>query len=130
MKTYAKGARTERELLHFLNHIGCAVLRVPSSGGFLSPVDIVAIKNGKILAFECKAWSKKPKLKKQQLRAFSEWCRKAGAMGFVAWRRTHSEEKLTASGRWLFLRVEDAEQNKYKDEYWIERDILLRILGL
>ncbi|RLI97260.1 MAG: Holliday junction resolvase, partial [Candidatus Aenigmatarchaeota archaeon] len=88
VKTYSKGSRAERELAHFLNHRGFATLRVPSSGGFLSPLDIVAIRNGLVLTFEIKSHKVKPRLRKEQLEAFSKWTRKAGAMGFLAWRRT------------------------------------------
>jgi Holliday junction resolvase len=133
IKTYSKGSRAERELAHFLNHKGFATLRVPSSGGFLSPLDIVAIRRGLVLAFEIKSHIKKPKLKKDQLERFGDWCRKAGAMGFVAWRRTepsHENETLTASNRWMFLGMEDAEKNAYEDKNWVERDMLLRALGV
>jgi len=132
IKTYSKGSRAERELAHFLNYKGFATLRVPSSGGFLSPLDVVAIRNGLVLAFEIKSHAKKPRLRKDQLGRFSEWCSKAGAMGFVAWRRTipKENEDLTASNRWLFLRIDDAHANKYDDENWIERDLVLRALGV
>ena len=133
IKTYSKGSRAERELAHFLNHKGFAVLRVPSSGGFLSPLDVVAIRNGQVIAFEIKNHAKKPKLKKDQLNAFSEWCKKAAAMGFVAWRRTDSGETgtLSASQRWLFLPMENAQNNDYADENWIERDVLfLNVFGI
>ncbi len=132
IKTYSKGSRAERDLAHFLNDKGFATLRVPSSGGFLSPLDIVAIRKGLIFAFEVKSHKVKPRLRKEQLAAFTGWCRKAGAMGFVAWRRTEGsgDEILTASNRWLFLRMEDAEAGNYGDENWIERDQLLRFFGV
>jgi Holliday junction resolvase len=132
IKSYAKGSRAERELAHFLNHKDFAVLRVPSSGGFLSPLDVVAARKGLLMAFEIKSHAKKPKLRGEQLKQFSSWCQKAGAMGFVAWRRTESDdaEPLSASRRWMFLRIEDARQNRYDDENWMERDMLLRAMGV
>jgi Holliday junction resolvase len=133
IKTYSKGSRAERDLAHFLNNKGFATLRVPSSGGFLSPLDVVAIKGGQVIAFEVKSHAKKPKLKKDQLERFSEWCGKAGAMGFVVWRRTSSEndEPMSASQRWLFLPIENARNNDYSDESWVERDVLLlRVFGI
>lgn len=134
IKTYSKGSRAERELAHFLNHKSFGVLRVPSSGGFLSPLDIVAIRKGLVLAFEIKSHTKKPRLKRDQLERFSGWCRKAGAMGFVAWRRTkpdsEDDEPLSASNRWMFLRIEDAEQGRYENENWMERDMLISALGV
>jgi len=122
LKTYSKGARGERELLHFLNHKGFAVSRAPSSGGFLTAIDIVAIKKGLILGIECKAHQKKPRINKLQLQRFREWINKAGAIGLIAWR--------TPEPRWKFLRLEDAENNRYEDENWIERDVLLNALGI
>jgi Holliday junction resolvase len=119
MKTYAKGSRSERELLHLLNNRGFAVVRAPSSGGALSPLDVIAIKRGLVLGFEIKAWAHKPKIDKQQLAGLREWCDKAGAVGLIAWRTT---------GKWLFLRLEDAEQDKYEDENWMEKDMLFKAL--
>ena len=133
IKTYSKGSRAERELAHFLNNKGFATLRVPSSGGFLSPLDVVAIKRGQVLAFEIKSHVKKPKLSKDQMQRFLEWCDKANALGFVAWRRTTSdtEELLSASQRWLFLPIENAKSNNYEDNKWIERDTLfLNVFGV
>ncbi len=129
MKTYAKGSRAEREILHYLNHKGFSCVRVPSSGGFISPLDVLAIKKGLILAFEIKNHKTKPRLNKKQLSSFSEWCRRAGALGFVAWRRT-TPPNLTASERWLFLRINDAEQGNYEDDNWIERNMLLNALDI
>jgi len=121
MKAYAKGARYERELLHFLNYKGFSCMRAPSSGGVISPVDIVAIKKGLILGIECKAHAKKPKLDRERLVRLKEWCAKAGALGFLAW---YNNKK------WLFLRLEDAGLNKYEDDNWIERDTLLNAMGI
>lgn len=121
MKTYAKGARAENELLHFLNYHGFACLRQASSGGYLTPVDIVAMKKGLVLAIECKAHQKKPKLQKDKLKRFAEWCEKAGAIGLLGWRTT---------GKWLFLRIKDAEKGNYEDENWIEMENLLKVFGI
>jgi Holliday junction resolvase len=133
IKAYSKGSRAERELAHFLNHKGFATLRVPSSGGFLSPLDVVAIRRGQILAFEIKSHAKKPRLKRDQLERFTEWCTKANALGFVAWRRTSSDndEPLSASQRWMFLPIENAQKNDYADISWVERDVLfLKVFGI
>lgn len=119
MKTYAKGARNERELLHFLNYKGFSCVRAASSGGYLSPVDVVAIKDGRVLGLEIKAWTKKPKLERKKLERFKKWCKNAGAMGFLAWR---------TRGKWLFLRLEDAEAKRYDDENWIEMERFLEAL--
>ena len=119
MKTYAKGARSERELLHFLNNKGFACIRAPSSGGDMSPVDIIALKKSKPFAFEIKAWATKPKLEKKQLQRFTEWCNRAGAIGFLAWYNENT---------WKFLPIKDAENNNYDDENWLTHDNLLSVI--
>jgi Holliday junction resolvase len=120
VKTYVKGSRFERDLIHFLNYKGFAVARVPSSGGFLSPMDVIAIKKGLVVAIECKAWNKLPKLDKKQLTHFREWVNKAQAIGFVAWKKP--------GGKWLFLRLEDAEANRYEEENWLPMENVLNAL--
>ena len=117
MKTYAKGYRFEAELLHFLHGKGFSVIRGPSSGGDLSPVDVVAMKRGLVLAFECKNWEKKPKLTSDKIKKMKEWCETAGALGFLTWRNNN---------QWIFLRLEDAEENRYDDENWFPLENLLK----
>ena len=121
MKTYAKGASFERDLLHYLNSRGFSVIRAASSGGYLTPVDVVAIKNSMILGIECKNHATKPKLEKEKALAFKEWCEKAGAFGFLAWKN---------KTKWLFLTLKNVEENKYEDENWIELHRLLEVLQL
>ncbi len=119
MKTYAKGAFYERELLHFLNSKGFAVIRAPSSGGNLSPVDIVAIKKGLVIAIESKAWENKPKLPHDRIQRLKEWSDKAGAITFLGWR---------TKNKWLFLQLKDVLENRYEDEYWIGMENFLTAL--
>ncbi len=119
MKTYAKGAFYERELLHFLNSKNFAVIRAPSSGGDLSPVDIVAIKKGLVIAVESKAWKDKPKLPADRVQRLKEWSDKAGAITFLGWRTRN---------KWLFLQLKDVLENKYEDENWIEMERFLEAL--
>jgi Holliday junction resolvase len=118
MKTYRKGFRAERELLRFLSSRGYSCVRSASSGGFLTPVDVVAIKSGKLLCFEIKSWARKPRLDRNQLSRFSEWCRNAQAHGFVAWYNQN---------QWRFLPLHDAEANRYGDEFWIDYESFLRV---
>lgn len=120
MNRYAKGASSERELIHLLNARGFSVMRAPSSGGSAYPLDVVAIRKGMILAFEIKTWNRKPRLEKEQLNPFREWCERAGAMGFLGWR---------GRGRWSFLRLEDVAAGNYKDENWISMENFLHVLG-
>lgn len=121
MKTYQKGASFERDVMHFLNAKGFSVCRSGGSGGYLTPVDIVAIKKGLVLGLELKNHSKKPKLEKKKIQSFKEWCEKAGAFGFLAWKN---------KTKWLFLQLKHAEQNRYEDENWIEMHRMLEIFDL
>ncbi|MFH1294535.1 MAG: hypothetical protein ABIH90_01165 [Candidatus Aenigmatarchaeota archaeon] len=121
MKTYAKGSRGEREILHILHSKGFSCVRAASSGGFFSPMDIVAIKKGVVIGLECKAWAKKPHLEKPKARAFIEWCERAGAMGFLAWRTT---------GKWLFLDLKNINAGNYSEENWLELTDFFRIVDL
>ena len=109
----------ERELLHYLNDRGFSVCRIPSSGNYITPVDIIAMKNGNVVCFECKAWSKKPRLSKPKREMMVNWCNRAGARSFLAWR---------TRGKWLFLRMEDVERGNYADENWLEMENLLSLL--
>jgi len=117
MPSYAKGSAGERELAHILNSRGFSVMRAPSSGGAIYPLDIVAIKKGVVLAFEIKTWNRKPYLEAAQVNAFREWCERAGAMGFLGWR---------GRGKWSFLRLEDVLNSNYKDDSWISMEGFLR----
>jgi len=118
MKTYAKGYRAERELLRILSARGYSCIRAASSGGFLTPVDVLAMKSGKTLCFEIKSWANKPKLKKDQLSRFSEWCNNAQGHGFLAWYNQN---------QWRFLPLRDVESNQYEDENWIGLDAFLKV---
>lgn len=95
---YRKGANAERELAKILMRNDFAVMRSARSGGSISIPDILGAKDGKILAFECKMWRDKPKLKLEEYSEFVGWCAKAGAQGFLAWRKR---------GEWVFLKIED-----------------------
>jgi len=93
--TYRKGARAERELAEILWRYGAAVVRSAGSGNMYSP-DIVAIKNGTILAFECKAWKREYILVSvSQMDKMVEWMRRSGARLYIAW-------KVPYRG-WLFI---------------------------
>jgi len=97
IKRYVKGAQAERDLSKKLKLLGYAVIRAAGSGGSISTPDLVAIKKGRILAFECKAWKTTPRLKKLEYQNFKEWCDISGAMGFLAWKNR----------KWIFLGVKD-----------------------
>lgn len=120
MKAYAKGSKAERDLLHYLNFKGFATLRMPSSGGHLYPLDLIALRKDVSIAFEIKSWKKMPKIQKAKLEKFDEWCRRAGTMGFVAWRMT--------GGEWRFMQLSDALAGRYEDG-WITLKQLSEVFG-
>lgn len=100
MAHYNKGANAERELIRAFSLKGFAVLRVAGSG--VSPLpspDVVAIKSGRILAIECKAW-KGEHLAIPCVTMLDEvnWARTAGAEFFVGW-------KIPREG-WIFVKFE------------------------
>ncbi len=121
MHRYAKGVRFERELLHCLHGLGYSVMRGPASGGGLSPVDVVAIKAGLIVAIECKNWMEKPRLGKDKIASMKSWCDRAGAIGFLSWRKGQE---------WLFLPLTDAEAGRYQDEFWLPMKNVLAALEI
>ncbi|MDD3083610.1 MAG: Holliday junction resolvase Hjc [Candidatus ainarchaeum sp.] len=100
MTRYDKGANAERELIKMLDSRGFAVLRVAGSGVNPLPCpDVVALLNGKIIAFECKArkGAYLP-IQKEQMDEEVSWAKKAGAIFVVAW-------KIPNKG-WLFISPE------------------------
>lgn len=86
MQRYSKGARAERELLDILSKKGFVVIRAAGSGvNSISP-DIVAIKDSKVYAFECKFWNKSNlNLEKDKIRYLKE-IQKHGIKSFIAWK--------------------------------------------
>jgi len=104
MKKYVKGANFERELGKELKTVGFVCIRAAGSGSKISTPDLVAIKKGRVIAFECKSWETKPRLREEEYKNFMEWCERAGAVGFLAWRRGKND--------WLFL---DIKSYKSKD---------------
>ncbi len=101
MAHYNKGANAERELIHTLHERGFAVLRVAGSG--VSPLpspDVVALKSGRIIAIECKAW--KGNYLAIPLETFNDevnWAKVAGAEFFVGWKVPHEG--------WFFIKSEN-----------------------
>lgn len=115
VKKYEKGARAERDLARLLKDRSFAVIRAAGSGGSLSIPDLVAIKKGRILAFECKAWKKVPRLRPDKYDNFSEWCKRANAIGFLAWKNK----------KWLFLNVKDLKKSNIKKDGITLNDLML-----
>lgn len=117
IKRYMKGAQAERNLANLLKNREFSVVRVAGSGSSISTPDIIAIKKGRIFAFECKAWKTTPKLRKKELKMFSEWCEKAGAIGFLAWKKKD----------WLFLNIKGLENSNIKKDGMSLRDLMFAI---
>ncbi len=96
---YAKGSNAEREFAELMWRWDFAVVRSAGSGNltagarYYSP-DIIAAKKGSIFAFECKFRKNYVKLSDEDLHALTEWCRRAGCKGFLAW-------KISRKGWWL-----------------------------
>lgn len=103
---YKKGANAERELAKLLKSHEFAVMRSAGSGGSISVPDIVGIKKNVIAAFECKTWKTKPRLKAEELKELKDWCSRANAYGFLAWR---------SRGVWLFLNVDEIQTKDIKE---------------
>lgn len=88
MAQYNKGANAERELLQKLYEKGMSVCRSAGSGKARLPTpDAIALKKGRILAFECKA--KKGNylhISHEQINDLEKWCDSAGAELVIAWK--------------------------------------------
>ena len=100
---YSKGARGERELLNYLYSKAYSVVRSAGSGvNSISP-DIIAIKHGKGLAFECKAWDRSSlSIEPEKFDVLCEWERNTCMDTFVAWR-------MNGQG-WFFIKTGRDEQ--------------------
>ncbi|MDO8648073.1 MAG: Holliday junction resolvase Hjc [Candidatus Diapherotrites archaeon] len=105
MTRYTKGANAERELIKVLWNNGFATVRAAGSGVTPLPSpDLIALGNGKKLAFECKAWdSAYLNLSVEQFLTTKQWCSIAGSEFFIAW-------KVPNKG-WLFLKPETFVRN-------------------
>lgn len=105
MTGYDKGARSERELLNILYEQGYSVTRSAGSGvNALSP-DLVAMRKGKCLVIECKAWEKGSlAIGPEQFEKMLEWEQKTEFPVYVAWR-------MNGMG-WFFLKLDEFERGK------------------
>lgn len=85
--TYKKGARAERELIHFFMSHGFEVIRAAGSGvNSLSP-DLLAFRQGRQYAVECKAWdSGSLSFEKEKVAQMKKWEEITGITYFIGWR--------------------------------------------
>ena len=112
MQRYSKGARSERELLNTLYGKSYSVMRSAGSGvNSISP-DIIAIKNGQGMAFECKAWEKSSiSIEAEKFDSLQEWERNSGMQTFIAWRMNGES--------WFFIKL--AEMKKTEKNYTVTK---------
>ncbi|MGB9703217.1 MAG: Holliday junction resolvase Hjc [Candidatus Micrarchaeia archaeon] len=106
MSFYSKGARAERELLGILSKKGFIVIRAAGSGvNSISP-DVIAIKNSRVYAFECKFWDRENlDIKKEKIEYLIE-IEKHGIKSFIAW-------KIPREG-WFFINLKELKKgNKF-----------------
>ncbi len=85
--TYKKGARAERELIHFFTEHGFEVIRAAGSGvNSLSP-DLLAFRQGRQYAVECKAWdSGSLSFEKEKVAQMKKWEEVTGITYLIGWR--------------------------------------------
>ena len=100
MNRYSKGARGERELLAILAEMEYSVIRSAGSGvNALSP-DIIALKDGIALCFECKAWdSGSVSLDEEHYGKMAKWANNTSFPTYLAWR-------MNGKG-WFFIRLDE-----------------------
>lgn len=109
-----KGSRTERELLHMLYSEGFGVLRVAGSGSATIPAtDLIAAKDGRMLAIECKSGKKEIKryLQKEQVEELRLLSKRMGAEPWIGMRYDNED--------WLFLEPKNLDKSK-KGTYCVD----------
>ncbi|MCX8174904.1 MAG: Holliday junction resolvase Hjc [Candidatus Micrarchaeota archaeon] len=104
-RTYAKGAKAERELIAYFSKNGFAVIRAAGSGvNSLSP-DILAFRRGVQYAIECKSWDKASlSFEKRRVEAMKRWEELTGITYLVGWR-------ISREG-WLFFPIHLLEEQE------------------
>jgi len=118
MVYHSKGANAERELMHLFFEAGFSVVRIAGSG--VSPLpapDIIALKQGRIIAIECKARkAKNLAIEIQQMHDLAEWAKTAGGEAFVGWKVPRKgwfflkPGQLHNTGKFFTISLKDAEK--------------------
>ncbi len=118
MKRYSKGARAERELLNFLASIGYSVIRSAGSGvNSISP-DIVAVKKGRGIAIESKAWdSTSISIEPEKYDSLKSWQDNSMMDTYMAWR-------MNGQG-WYFIKLD--EMTRTEKNYTVTKRIAVDI---
>lgn len=118
MHRYLKGARCERELLNIFHGMGYSVIRSAGSGvNSLSP-DVIAIKDGDCMAFECKAWERnRLSIDREGYRKLLDWEKNTRFPTYVGWR-------MNGKG-WHFIKLEELKEGA--TDYSITKNKTLEI---
>ena len=115
---YSKGARAERELFALLTEKGYSVVRSAGSGVNAISPDLVAIKLGRALSIECKAWDRGSlALDNEQFQKLAEWEANTSFPAFVAWR-------MNGKG-WFFIKL--AEFTKGSSAYNVTKKAAMQL---
>ena len=118
MQRYSKGARAERELLNHLYSIGYSVVRSAGSGVNSVSPDIIAIKQGKGLAFESKAWDGNGiSIDHEKFESLRQWRDNSGMDTYIAWR-------MNGAG-WFFITLD--EMSRTEKNYRVTKKNAIRI---
>ncbi len=117
------GFAHERELAIKLWKKGFAVIRAPASGSKTKRImypDIVAIKNGYVLAIEVKTThGEKPiYIPAHQVQKLKEFIKRSGGEGFIA-------VKIIGSGEWRFLKIDDLIKTR-RNNYKVDKELLTK----
>ncbi len=88
MTHYNKGSAAERELIGIFAKEGFSVIRAAGSGtNDLAGPDLVALKDGLVLAVEAKAWNKSNlSISRLQFGDLIAWATRAGCQAVIAWK--------------------------------------------
>ena len=119
MAYYNKGANAERELMKSLASRGFMVVRAAGSGVNQIPCpDLLALKKGKILAFECKAWKGNyVYIKTANFESQEKFCEISGAVSLIAWKIPNhgwlfvESNKLVKKGKHYAINKKQAQAN-------------------
>jgi Holliday junction resolvase len=116
--TYAKGARTERELINMFSERGFSVIRAAGSGvNSLSP-DLLVFRKGVQYAFECKAWdSGSLGIERDKFNGLLEWEKNTGITTMIGWR-------ISRLG-WRFLHLAELEEKEKNYTVTLKRAVAI-----
>jgi Holliday junction resolvase len=108
-----KGARLERELFHLFHKADWQPIHVAGSGSTpIEAADLVAGKEGRVLAIECKGGKKARYIKRKQIEELLEFSRKFGAEAWLGARFDNTE--------WLFLEIEHLKISKSGNNFVVD----------